>query len=145
MEGKPLGRLSTKYLASMVSFLAGALVTTDAFRFLLAHGLGLVPLVEGRCLPGAFCCDDSRDHQKRLHEQKRPAPIARQIGHERATGFGCPRCTRFLDFATVDFFRWQDAMRGCALTRSWRHAVAASLRIGTSLGARRSTRTLDDA
>ena len=45
MEPQPVGDLSTKYLVAMISFLAGALVTTDAFR-LLAHGLQIGSIVK---------------------------------------------------------------------------------------------------
>jgi hypothetical protein len=46
MEPQPVGDLSTKYLVAMISFLAGALVTTDAFRFLLAQGLQIGSIVK---------------------------------------------------------------------------------------------------
>jgi hypothetical protein len=46
MEPQPLGRLSTKYLVANISFFAGALVTTDGFRFLLAQGLQVRPMVK---------------------------------------------------------------------------------------------------
>jgi hypothetical protein len=46
MEPQPVGDLSTKYLVAMISFLAGALVTTDGFRFLLAQGLQIGSIVK---------------------------------------------------------------------------------------------------
>ena len=46
MEPQPLGRLSTKHLVANISFFAGALVPTDGFRFLLAQGLHVRPMVK---------------------------------------------------------------------------------------------------
>lgn len=46
MEPLPVGDLSTKYLVAMISFLAGALVTTDGFRFLLTQGLHIGSIVK---------------------------------------------------------------------------------------------------
>jgi hypothetical protein len=54
----PTGRLSTRYLLLMVSFVPGALVTIDGLRFAMAHGLTLVVVIKvGFCLfLFAACC-----------------------------------------------------------------------------------------